>query len=298
MRQSRRRRILRAVSAAVMCWLFFSLAATPMVLRIAFPRYTAEGADESVPPESRPVFIASDSGGLRGWVLDAEQPKGVVLVLHGMRGSAEEMLRDLNIGETGWTTVAVNMTGVNGSDGAWTVGIQQALTDGRKAVEWIKEQPGWSDLPLAVLGYSAGAWAAAMLSGEDAVDGVICISGFDRPVTFMVDCAERAVGPLVLPEEPFLRLCEAFLFGSEADASGAKALKDSGKPALIVHGSEDRTVPIGQSIYAGCGPEDTGLTELTAEHAGHALKEVVNALPDEAFPELLEKCSAPAGRSE
>ena len=56
---------------------------------------------------------------------------------------------------------------------------------------------------------------------------------------------------------PFLWLDQQLRFGAAADVSGAKAAAASGTPVLVLHGSDDGTIPAdGPSLLAACQKEN------------------------------------------
>ena len=298
-KRRKNRRFFRSFFLAAALYVLLSAAATPVVLWIAFPRDDS-GADGSFPLSgSQEITIPSANGFLQGWIAEAEDSRGVVLLLHGVHGNAGQMAENMALfREMGWTPLAINATGVGASDGAWTRGIQQQSIDGRAALAWISEQPALKGLPIVVYGHSAGAWAAARLSREDTVDGVICVSGFDRPVVLMTTWAEHYAGPAAWLEIPFLRMWESILFGPEYDASGEAALTESGKPALVVHGGADQTVPEETSLFAVCVQKQSPVETILAEKAGHSQSQVMEDVSRDAILHLLDASASYAPTEE
>ena len=285
--RSRGRRILRGIALAAVCWALLSFAATPLALRLIFPRVSA--GDPAALTGMRTAEIPADGYVLRARILDAEEPRGVALLLHGLRADASDMAGAMGfLAERGWTAVALDLTGAGASDGSWARGMQQGLPDGRAALRWIDAQEEWKGLPTVAAGHSAGGWAAAMLSGEARVDGVICVSAFDRPLAMMSHWATRYAGPLAWAEIPFLRLWEAILFGADADASAAQTLISSGKPALVIHGGSDSAVPAALSLYAALPEGAPGVVRLLPGEAAHAGLSLAEAIPPDAVVRLLE----------
>ncbi len=281
------RRILRGAAIALLCYAVLSFTVTPFVLRQMFPR--AGTADPTALEGLRWVPFSSGERTLQAYVLDAEDPAGVALLLHGMNADASRMARPMRMfADRGWTAVAVDLTGAGASEGDWTRGLQQGLFDGRAALAWIESQPQWDGLPVVAFGHSAGGWAAGMLAADARVSGVVTLAAFDRPVALMLSWAGRSAGPLAWAEAPFLRLWEAICFGAEADASAAEAVGGSGKPALVVQGDADETVPPGARLSERLAGENTGALLLLPEDAGHGLDGLLDALPAETLDGFLD----------
>lgn len=281
------RRILRGAALALLCYAVISFTVTPFVLRQMFPRTGT--ADPAALEGLRRVPFSSGERTLQAYVLDADDPAGVALLLHGMNADASRMARAMRmLAGKGWTAVAVDLTGAGGSGGDWTRGLQQGLFDGRAALAWMESQPQWDGLPVVAFGHSAGGWAAGMLAADARVSGVVVLAAFDRPVTQMLSWANRYTGPLAWAEAPFLRLWEAICFGAEADASAAEAVGGSGKPALVIQGDADKTVPPGVRLSERLTGETPGAVLLLPEDAGHGLDSLLDALPAETLDGFLE----------
>ena len=284
-RRSPGRRILRGVAIALLCYVILSFAATPLALRLMFPR--TETSDPAALADLQQVTFPSGGNTLRGYLLEAEDPAGVVLLLHGMGGDASQMASVMRLfADRGWSVLAIDMTGVGQSEGDGTGGLQQGLPDGRAALDWIETQPQWDGLPVVACGHSAGGWAAGMLSEDSRVSGAICLAAFDRPVAQMLYWAERYTGPLAWLGNPFLRLWEAIYYGAESDASASEAVAGCGKPVLVIQGSADEVVLPEMSLYTYLAGEDSDATVMLAEgvsHAGADLWETLASGPIDSF---------------
>ena len=293
------RRFFRTLFRFLMLYVLISVVATPVVLRMVFPRNSSGSTGAFPLSGSQEINIRSANGFLQGWIVEVEDSKGLVLLLHGVRGNAEDMVESMaRFRDLGWTSLVINATGVGASDGTWTRGIQQQYMDGCAALTWISEQPVLEGLPIVVYGHSAGAWAAARLSMEDKVDGVICVSGFDRPVMLMTTWAEHYVGPVAWLEIPFLRMWESILFGPEYDASGGETLTESGKPALVVHGREDLIVPERTSLFAVYVQNHCPVEPILVEKAGHSQSQVMDAVSNDVILNLLDASASYAREEE
>ena len=96
-----------------------------------------------------------------------------------------------------------------------------------------------------------------MLGGSHDVTASVCAAGFDTPLGLMRQTARRWCGPVAELGVPFLWLDQQLRFGAAADVSGAKAAAASGVPVLVLHGSDDGTIPAdGPSLLAACQKEN------------------------------------------
>lgn len=106
--------------------------------------------------------IASQSGAtLVGWASSTPDPRGVVLLLHGIYGSRQSMLTRIEmLDAAGFATVAIDFQSHGESEGEMiTIGYLERH-DVAAAVDYAREE--YPDLPLGVIGVSLGGAAALM----------------------------------------------------------------------------------------------------------------------------------------
>ena len=113
----------------------------------------------------------ADGRAVRGWGVRAEPSKGVVVLLHGIRGSRRSMIaraRFLRAG--GYSSVLIDLHAHGESDGdAITLGVREGASV-KAAVEHARARH--PDEPLLALGVSLGG-AAALLAPPLGLDGLI-----------------------------------------------------------------------------------------------------------------------------
>ncbi|MEM8910995.1 MAG: alpha/beta fold hydrolase [Planctomycetota bacterium] len=126
------------------------------------------------PPElnGTAFTVASKSGSLiSGWHVHPNASKGVVVLLHGIKGSRLSMLdRARMLHRAGYASVMIDLQAHGESPGtAITVGhVEQH--DVRAAVDYARSQ--YPDLPIGVIGVSLGG-ASALLASPLDVDALV-----------------------------------------------------------------------------------------------------------------------------
>ena len=281
-KQARGKRFLRRAVNIVAGTVVVSAVATEIVFLIIFGR--TKPVDRSSFPLGdwaeqngcswADVEFLSGENTLRGYVVSPRAPSALIMIAHGMNSSSRgfEPVIEFFV-QKGYAVFIFDGTASGRSDGERVIGLQQARFDIRAAIDFINNEPKYSKLPLAVLGHSSGAYGAATEAGSPAVDAVVCISAFDSPIRTMHAWARNYTHILSDLQYPFMAAHEYDQLGFEANTSAAAALLSSGTPALVIHGSEDSTVPLPLSLYqklSAAAPERiTLMLEHTSGHCGH-----------------------------
>ena len=156
--------------------------------------------------------------------------------------------------DSGYSVLAYDATGTGASGGSGTRGLAQSALDLDAALTRAEQE----DLPILLFGHSWGGYAAAaVLGGSHDVTASVCAAGFDTPLGLMRQTARRWCGPVAELGVPFLWLDQQLRFGTAANVSGAEAAAASGVPVLVLHGSDDGTIPAdGPSLLAACQKEN------------------------------------------
>ncbi len=194
-----------------------------------------------------------DSGGntLSGYLYAADNPKGLVIVAPGINSDSDSHLAEIMFfADNGYCVLAYDATGVCKSEGSSTVGLQQSKRDLLAAIDYAKQNPLISSLPVYLYGHSLGGYAVAAVLGEADVEAAVCLSGFDSPVKTMHGKAKEYIGIIADIQYPFLYLQNWFTFGDDADATAVEAINSVDTPILICYGDNDQTIPYDLSVYS------------------------------------------------
>jgi hypothetical protein len=148
------------------------------------------------PVSSEEVTFYSGGYAIAGTFTDAVNPVAAALLIPGSGRSDRNsdarvpVGRTLRIGvdraiagalaEAGVSTLRYDKRGVGASGGDYLrAGMDDRRADARAALGWLTSRVG--GLPLLAVGHSEGAWYAAELAADDAVDGAVLLGAGARP---------------------------------------------------------------------------------------------------------------------
>lgn len=255
------RTLRRVLLLALAVYLVCSIAAVQVMNAALFGRadepdgLTVRYADVAADYPRQTVTFSSGSAQLTGWLYPAEDAAALVVIAHGLGADAETYLPEtMHFVDSGYSVLTYDATGTGASGGSGTRGLAQSALDLDAALTRAEQE----DLPILLFGHSWGGYAAAaVLGGSHDVTASVCAAGFDTPLGLMRQTARRLCGPVAELGVPFLWIDQRLRFGAAADVSGAKAAAASGVPVLVLHGSDDGTIPAdGPSLLAACQKEN------------------------------------------
>ncbi|MDD3878065.1 MAG: alpha/beta fold hydrolase [Bacteroidales bacterium] len=194
------------------------------------------------------VLFESTSGNiLNGWLMKPTEPtetKAGILFLHGNAGS---ILNHFTLAhplvKKGFQVFLFDYSGFGLSEGKAT--RKNVLKDAQSALDYIISRNEFKNLPLVIYGQSLGGNLAAVLGSRnrDKADAMVIEGAFSSHD----DVAAHVTGLGFI----------ARLFVREMYAS-EKAIKIWEKPLLVIHSTEDATVPyfMGETIFNNaCEPK-------------------------------------------
>ena len=223
-------------------------------------------------------LISFDGLKLSGTWLEAENPKGTIILAHGYRScKLVEFSMVLDFYRSyGLNLLLPDQRAHGKSEGRIiTFGVKECR-DMRRWIEWVNHK---TKLPIILSGLSMGASTMLFLADEelpDNVKGIIADCGFTSPWD-IISCVFHNVTHL--PAAPSLWIAELFarIFGgfSLRQKNTKEVLKNSKLPVLMVHGLDDSFVPCEmtkQGFDACTGEKEIFLVE-GADHGLSFLKE-------------------------
>lgn len=198
------------------------------------------------------VSVKRDNYTLRGLYTKAENAKAILVMFHGFTGHCNEhafMFKEFaeNMEKVGVSTLRFDFMGSGMSDGHFEeMTYFTELADAKTIVEYAISIKG--DLPLYVLGYSMGGAVAGNISAiyKEKIDKLILIS----PAGHMVESAYRHVYNAGLKDYNEACVDMGGYLMSKEFADGFvgydiyKGIENYPNPVLIVHGENDKAVPI------------------------------------------------------
>ena len=224
----------------------------------------------------RKVEIQSFDGvTLRADIFEAENPKGILVLMHGYRTRA---LNDFTLvfsfyHDLGYHLVIPDQRACGNSDGEYiTLGIKERY-DCQSWANFAAKEFG-EDLPLILDGISMGATTVMMASAlplPKNMSGLIADCGFTSPYEVVLSVMKATH----IPVFPNLQLAELFARGFAKfgfkDASTIDAMKQCRYPVFFIHGKKDDFVPYEMSVrnYEACISEKKKF--FSVDEAGHGM---------------------------
>jgi uncharacterized protein len=183
-------------------------------------------------------FGGADGRLLHGWYVPSHQRSTdmshpLFIWFHGNAGNVGHRLTHLRLlhNRVGGSHFVFDYQGFGKSRG--NPSIPGILDDGRAAIEYARLR-GWSaDRPVVYFGESLGAAVVVTLALETPPTHAVLLAPF---------LSLRAMGEIRLPPLAFL---------VDQDLNSARLVEQFPAPLLIIHGTEDRTIPFaqGRSLY-------------------------------------------------
>lgn len=227
--------------------------------RVARPNYSSLLQFKDVKKEYPQELIKFRSGKhmLQGYLLGAQNSKGLVVVVHGLGGGAEGYLTPiLYLVDQGYQVFAYDNTGYHLSEGKNSVGLPQAVEDLDAALNFIEGEERFEKLPVYLLGHSWGGYAVtAILNFNHKVKAVVSVSGFNNPNKMIREWARRMVGKWALAAIPFMVVHQRLSFGKKMDITAVDGINKAETPVMLVHGTKDPTVRLDGSATISCKEE-------------------------------------------
>ncbi len=219
----------------------------------------------------------------------------VQILFHGYRSNSvlEYCGNDHMARQMGFNSIVVDER-AHGKSGGHTISF--GIMERYDCLDWVKyacDRFG-NETPIILTGVSMGASTVLMASSLQMPSNVSCIIA-DCPYSSPGEIIREVCRKMRLPVwllYPFVVL-GAFVFGRFRlwESSPVKAVKNTSIPILLIHGDDDRFVPVEMSvkIYRSCaGPKRL----LIVPGAGHGLSYMVDTHGYEtSIMEFLKNCN-------
>ncbi|MBK8524314.1 MAG: alpha/beta fold hydrolase [Betaproteobacteria bacterium] len=236
---------------------------------LAAPRLQGEEEPEGIP--FRTVRIPTRNGkNLFAWMIPAGKRSPSLVLMHGWGGNSAAMLPlvgPLHAG--GYTLLLVDARCHGRSDGDSFASLPRFAEDIEAALFWLSSQEEADPLRLGVIGHSVGAGAALLAASRyPGIKAVVSLAAFAHPATMM----RRWMQWKRIPYWPLGRYILAYVqkvIGYRFDRiAPCRTIAAVDCPVLLVHGSEDRVVPLddAKAIY---GARRSDRVELLVVQGSH-----------------------------
>jgi len=223
------------------------LLAVHILFRV--PRRVEQGSPADHGIDYEEVHLrAVDGKRLFAWWLPAEDAAPAIVVLHGWGGNAEYMLPlALPLHKAGLNILLLDARNHGRSEAAAFSSLPRFAEDAGVAVDWVKATSRDPGRRVALLGHSVGAGAVLLeASRRNDISALISIAAFAHPAWMMRRYLDRFRIPGFL-QTGINRYVEWVIGYRFDDIAPRNTVCRIRCPVLLVHGTADRTVPIGDA---------------------------------------------------
>lgn len=230
------------ISRLALLTLFIGLPGCSQFLFQPLKPHLHSPSDANIPYAD--VYVTTGDGlTLHGWLLKAEQPKGVVFFLHG---NAENISTHIGsvywLPEQGYDVLLMDYRGYGKSEGV--ADIPEVFADVDAFYRWISLYSEQHRLPLTVLGQSLGAaiscyYFSQLPASDIAYQGIV----FDAMLSGYPQMAKHVLNSHLLTW-PLQFIVPQFMPGNYNPIDNIAAIHAT--PLLFFHSTEDQVVPFAQ----------------------------------------------------
>ncbi len=209
---------------------------------------------------------------LRGWYCPTPERRRLVVLVHGMGGSRDEMAalgRDIR--EAGYDVLVFDLRGHGGSDPSRLFMGRRERGDVRAVLAWAHAR-GYSSDRVGWLGYSMGASTLLM---EAAQNGEIQVAVLDSPFGNLPELLKAELtrhSHLPALFNPGILIAARVAFGVRTDdlVPLNSARRWGKRPLMLIHGEADDIVPVQQArqLARVLGPTCRSFTLPGVAHVG------------------------------
>lgn len=247
--KTKKQRICRNIIITILVLITASFATTKIVYDSVFQRYEPPVAVESgmLPNPTESFHISMDDYTLFGQLFQAPDSDTLIIIAPGFHaGIADYAPQITSFLEEGLSVFAFDTTGCGKSGGDSQVGFPQIVQDLERVLDFVEENNTFGLSRVVLFGHSRGGYGVCCaLEDRPDIAAAVCISGSNSAMEAVIASAKKYTGVLAYGGYPFLWLYQRSVFGPEtADKTAWKCIADSKVPTLIIHGTQDRQVPI------------------------------------------------------
>ncbi len=220
-------------------------------------------------------FASNEGQKLTGYLYTSqENPYGIIIMAHGFGGGGHNSYMDCAnyFAHHGYSVFAYDATGNDESEGEGVGGLPQGVIDLDYAITFVKESGNFPNLPIFLFGHSWGGYSVcSVLTYHPDVKAVIACSGFNASSDLFESEGKKQAGAGIYLMLPFVKLHEWIKYGGYASNTAMDGFSNSNAPVMIVHSSDDETVPAeyGYNVYYEKYKNDTRFCFMRLEDKGH-----------------------------
>ena len=193
----------------------------------------------------------SKKNNLAGYIYGCENDNTIVYV-HGMCPGHTGYLSDIiYLVDKGYKVITYDYTATGKSEGKYFNGLAQQKYDLTSLFNYLKNNDEYKNLSFDLYGHSMGGYAVGVcINKYENIKRVVSISGFDTPHSFLYHVSSVKFGKFkaMVIYFPIFVAC-LFKLGFSFNEKASKNINNSNKDIFIIHGNEDETVSLKDSIY-------------------------------------------------
>lgn len=186
-----------------------------------------------------------------------EKAKAILVFVHGFGIGGHSSHMDIVnfFAQKNFLVFAYDATGNDESEGLGKKnavgGMPQGVIDLDYAISFIEESGNFPKLPLVLCGHSWGGYSVVnVLNYHPEVKAVAEIAGFESSGRMFVAGGKKIAGPAIYTFMPFFYVHEFIKYGKYNFSTGIKGINSSAAKVLIIHGMQDKTVPVAYGYFA------------------------------------------------
>jgi len=205
-----------------------------------------------------------------------EDPKGVVIISHGLGGGGHNKFMPYidALTSQGYLVFSYDAQGNDKSEGDDTGGFPQGIIDLDNAIKYVQRAEEYKNLPIMLFGHSWGAYSVgSVLNLHPEVSAAVMVAGFDESEELLSYYPKKVIGSATDLLLPYVTLYEKLKFGSDyTDITVTNGIISTKANVLIAHSKDDNTVPYecGYEKYYKEFSNEQRVSFVSYEQRGHS----------------------------
>jgi dipeptidyl aminopeptidase/acylaminoacyl peptidase len=195
---------------------------------------------------SRELFsIKSNKETLQGYYYTNDDPKGLIVMSHGLNDGADGLLAiTLFFINNGYNVFSYDGTGCYSSSGNSCNGFSQSLIDLENVLYFLNEQPKFSSQKKLLFGYSWGGYASTSIFNliDENIYGSVAVSAYYDAKNLIYNKGKEYVGFLATLGKPVLDMIIKNRFKEYVNYDSISGINKTSTPFYIIHGTKDSTI--------------------------------------------------------
>lgn len=251
-KKNKLKRVLAIVIITVITLTAMSWVVTKIVYDSIFTRY--DGDIQTV------SFASKHSYGELCGYLYGDGGRALIVLAPGFHAEVGDYIEVIeHFTASGYGVFAFDPLGHGESGGNSSVGFCREITDLNETIKYIEKNNRFGYNDIVLFGHSRGGYAVSCGDyDKDDVAAVVTVGGVNSAMDGVVGLSTTYVGPLAYGNYLGLYAYQRLLFGKElVSLSADECIQKSGVPTLIIHGRDDKTVPIDKYSIMSCSEDIT-----------------------------------------